>query len=77
MRVFDEMAMALTMPPLIEPIAAGMVENIASTRPPARSPMAGGAPLYGTWVQVRPVIERKSSPARCVKLPLPAEAILS
>jgi hypothetical protein len=32
--------------------------------------------LYGTWVQVTPVIDRNSSPARCVKLPLPAEATL-
>src|SRR5512140_1568907 len=57
----------------IMPMAAGSVENITWIRPLARSVNAGGAPLYGTCVHVRPFNERKYSAARWVKLPLPAD----
>ena len=56
--------------------AAGSDENITCTCPLARSVNAGGAPLYGTWVHVTLIIERKSSPDRCVMVPVPADATL-
>src|SRR6185436_3181520 len=61
---------------LMNAIAAGSEENITWTGPLARSVSAAGAPLYGTCVQVTPVIERNSSPERWVMVPVPADATL-
>src|SRR5450631_2442060 len=76
-RVGLETAIGLTRPFLMKAIAAGSDENMTCTCPLARSVNAGGAPLYGTCVHVTLTMERNNSPARCVIVPLPAEATLS
>src|SRR5688572_20090336 len=75
-RVRVETAMGRTRLARMNAMAAGSEENITCTCPLARSVSAGGAPLYGTWVHVTPVIERNSSPDRWVMVPVPADATL-
>src|SRR6187455_3653010 len=75
-RVRLETAIGFTRLILMNAIAAGSEENITWTWPLARSVSAAGAPLYGTCVQVTPVIERNSSPDRWVMVPVPADATL-
>src|SRR4051812_29521186 len=75
-RVRLDTAIGLTRLLLMNAIAAGSEENITCTCPLARSVSAGGAPLYGTCVQVKLAIARKSSPDKCVMVPVPADATL-
>src|SRR5688572_7209106 len=48
--------------------------NITETWPAMRSVNAGAAPLYGTCTISTLAIELKSTAARCVDVPLPADA---
>src|SRR3954466_1872683 len=75
-RVRPDTAIDFTRLLRINAMAAGSEENITCTCPLARSVNAGGAPLYGTCVHVTLTIERKSSPERCVMVPVPADATL-
>src|ERR1700676_1793127 len=48
--------------------------NITLVWPPTTSIMAGPPPLNGTWRRSTPAVSLNSSPPRCWKLPMPAEA---
>ena len=47
--------------------------NAMSTSPPRRAAVAGTAPLYGMWLNLRPEASCSQAPARCVVVPTPLE----
>ena len=51
-----------------------LLVNMIAACPLMRSIHAGVDPLYGTWTIRMPVVLEKSSPERCVRLPMPADA---
>ena len=53
--------------------SAGATMKVASASPCATAIAAGGEPLKGTCVAVRPASDRNSSIVRCAELPLPSD----
>jgi hypothetical protein len=52
----------------------GSVANMSCTCPPEEVAHAGPPPLYGTCWSSTPAIALKSSPQRCVDVPVPEDA---
>ncbi len=70
-RTFPCTESAFNLPALICGNATGAGTITSCTRPPIRSDIASGVPLYGTWTRFVPLSRLKTSICRCPMLPTP------